>query len=230
VRNTTTVSKQVYLFEINLKAKGYAKSTISSYSNVVKQFLKHFKMTPKRINVDQITEWISTRVESATKSQIRGALSNYYEHVVGQPKKFERIPYPKKSKKLPVIMSQREVKQRLDNIQNSKHKSIISLLYGAGLRRDELICLHISDINKERKTIHVHQGKGAKDRIIPISENMLILLREYYRQYKPVEYLFEGQKGGKYSPQSVRNICKQHMNTNPHNLRHCYSTYEYQST
>lgn len=223
--SVTTVAKESSLFETHLRAKNYANSTIGSYTSVVKNFLRHFKRTPKRISSDEITAWIADHAKGATKAQVRGALLNYYTHVVGQPRKFDRIPYPKQDKNLPKVISKEVVVSRINAIKNLKHRAIVSVLYGAGLRRDELLCLRITDIDKFRTTIHIHHGKGAKDRIVPVSDNLLKLLRDYYRVYRPSEYLFEGISGGKYSAQSVRNICKLHMKCNPHLLRHCHATH-----
>lgn len=213
------------MFEAHLRAKNYAATTVRTYSSIVRQFLRHFRTTPVRISADQITGWIAAHHAGATKAQLRGALLNYYTHVVGQPKKFDRIPQPKKEKKLPVIMSQQVVVQRINAITNVKHRAIVSVLYGAGLRRQELIDLRITDIDKFRRTIHIHGGKGAKDRIVPVSEKLLQLLRDYYRQYRPAHFLFEGETGGQYSAQSVRQICQRHMQCHPHQLRHCHATH-----
>lgn len=188
-------------------------------------FLSDFNEYPRDITAYQITGWIASKGNAATMGQYRGALKNYYRHVVGQPNKFDRVPCPKKDKKLPVIISQEVVVSRINAIENLKHKAIVSVLYAAGLRREELLNLRITDIDKFRKTIHIHSGKGAKDRSIEVSENLLVILRNYYRQYRPKEFLFEGQNGGKYSGTSVANICKKHMKCNPHSLRHCCLTH-----
>lgn len=222
MEKTTTVAKEVQKFETALKARNLAKSTVVTYSSIVRKFLRHYRTTPKRISSQQITEWMAQHGNGATKAQIRGALLNYYSYVVGQPRKFDSVPVPQREKTLPVIMAQEEVVKRISKIRNLKHRAIISVLYGAGLRRSEL---RISDIDKFRRTIHIHAGKGAKDRIVPVSEKLLVLLREYYRQYQPQEFLFEGQKGGRYSSQSMLKICYRYMNVNPHNLRHCHATH-----
>ena len=106
------------------------------------------------------------------------------------------------------------------------------LIYSAGLRRSELIDLKISDIDSERMVINIIGAKGKKDRVSLLSENILQILRKYYKEYKPQKYLFEGAKGGKYSPTSVANILKKvavkagiHKNVTPHMLRHSFATH-----
>lgn len=225
MREKITIKEQVRLFVIVMTAQEKAESTKRSYVSVLRKFLWYFKKHPKDITSHDITEWMTKHDAPATKAQVRGALLNYYKYVVGQYKVFDQVPVPKQAKKLPVIMAQEVVVQRINAIENIKHRAIVSVLYGAGLRRDELLNLRISDIDKFRETFHIHYGKGAKDRIVPVSKNLLILLREYSRLYKPKHYLFEGRKRRKYSPQSVLKVCWKYMKVNPHNLRHCHATH-----
>jgi site-specific recombinase XerD len=124
-----------------------------------------------------------------------------------------------------------KAKTDLDKIQNLKHKSICSLLYGCGLRLNELINLKIEHIIKGQNLIKIVQGKGSKDRFIPISDNLLQLLREYYNKYQPKEYLFEGQNNSpQYSEGSIQKIVKKYFGIqfHPHILRHCYATHLYE--
>lgn len=225
MRKKTTVNEQVKLFETAMVARGLATSTKKSYSSVLRKFLRHFRTNPAEIDRHQITAWIATFNEGATKAQVRGALLNYYDYVVGQKEKFDHVPVPKQAKKLPVIMSRQTAMQRIEAIQNLKHKAIVTVFYDSGIRRAELLNLHIEDVDHIRETIHVHRGKGAKDRIIPVSPATLKLLRQYLREHKPKKYLFEGWKRKRYSEQSVRKVCKNHMGVNPHNLRHCHATH-----
>ncbi len=144
--------------------------------------------------------------------------------------KFER---PKRVQTLPHVLSKEEFKAILQATTNIKHRTILSLIYACGLRRGELIHLGVSDIQGQRKCIMVRNGKGGKDRMIPVSDNILNMLRDYYRTYKPKLWLFEGQKqGAQYSPRSVRAILqaawkKAGINkpVTPHWLRHSYATH-----
>ena len=115
---------------------------------------------------------------------------------------------------------------------NLKHKTILLLIYSAGLRLGELLNLKLGDIDSETMKIHIRQSKGKKDRYIMLSENALKLLREYYKLYKPKVYIIEGQKGGKYSPKSVQNIFKAALKkagikkkATVHTLRHSFATH-----
>ena len=115
---------------------------------------------------------------------------------------------------------------------NVKHRCILMLIYSAGLRRSELIDLKISDIDSERMVVNILGAKGKKDRVTLLSENTLRMLREYYKEYMPKKYLFEGSKGGKYSATSVANILRNAAhkagitkNATPHMLRHSFATH-----
>lgn len=223
--STTTVTKECAKFATTLQAKNYSPKTVNCYVSILRGFLREFRKSPLRISAEEITRFIANHSAAATKAQIRGALSNYYTHVVGQPKKFQRIPQPKKEKKLPRIFSSQVIVQRLAAIPNIKHQAMMSILYGAGLRLSELTHLKITDIDKFRQVIHIRSGKGAKDRVVPISSNLLQLLRNYYKAYRPTTHLFQGQTGHIYSPTSVQAVSRKYMKCNPHTLRHCHATH-----
>jgi site-specific recombinase XerD len=151
------------------------------------------------------------------------------------------VERPKQPRLLPHVLSEEEVKAILQAHQNIKHRAMLSLIYACGLRRGELMNLKLTDtstslsagINSKRGVLRVNQGKGAKDRIIPISEKILELLREYYSYEKPTLYLFEGERfGEKYSEGSLQKVLKTALGkakiTKPvtlHWLRHSYATH-----
>jgi site-specific recombinase XerD len=120
----------------------------------------------------------------------------------------------------------------IDVVENRKHLCIIKMLYGAGLRLGELLNLKLSDINSENMLIYIRKAKGNKDRVVMLSSDLLIDLREYFIIYKPKEYLFEGQNGGTYSERSVQNVVKNvasragiKKKVTPHTLRHSFATH-----
>jgi site-specific recombinase XerD len=129
-------------------------------------------------------------------------------------------------------MSKTEVKRIFDATKNLKHKCILVLIYSAGLRRSELLNLFPTDIDSERMIIYINDAKEKKDRISLLSENLLKLLRQYCKEYRPQKYLFGGQKGGMYSPTSVANILRKaaikagiKKTVTPHMLRHSFATH-----
>jgi|SRR5688500_10668422 len=143
------------------------------------------------------------------------------------------IHRPKRSKKLPNVLSKEEVKAILSASKNIKHRAMLSLLYSCGLRRSELLQLRITDVDSGRKLLIVRQSKGRKDRVVPLSEKIIATLREYYKTFKPKTWLFEGQKeGDPYSEKSLENVLKQAVAKTKikkpvslHWLRHSYATH-----
>lgn len=222
MKNTLT---KLEIFNASLRAKNYSERTIEQYSSIIQKFIKHHKKAPENITSDEIIVWLSTLKSSSSKRQYVGALRNFYVHVIGQPNKFKRIPYPKKEQKVPQVISQETIVERINLISNTKHRMIVSVLYGSGIRLSELLDLRLTDIEGQRNTLFVRAGKGKKDRVIPISEKLILDLRQYFREYRPTSYLFEGQYGGRYTSSSVQNICKRYMKCNPHLLRHCHATH-----
>lgn len=221
----TTVTKETELFAKYLQAKNYSQRTIDQYVSILKKFLRHFRKTPNRINADEIVEYLSQFNQRNTIAATRGALMNYYTHVVNQPNKFKQIPYPKKENRVPQVMPKELVVDRINSIVNTKHRMMVSVIYGAGLRLSELLNLRITDIDGTKSTLFIRSGKGKKDRVVPVSEKLIRDLRTYFKEYMPTSYLFEGQNRGRYSSTSVQNICRKYMKCNPYLLRHCHATH-----
>jgi integrase/recombinase XerD len=148
------------------------------------------------------------------------------------PNRFYSVERPFKKESLPKVISKESVIKMIDVCPNIKHRCIVALLYSSGLRRAALLNLKISEIDSERMTIRVTQGKGKKDRISILSKRLLGDLREYYRAWRPKEYLFEGQEGRRYSATSVAKIidkaakkAKIAQKVSPHMLRHSLATH-----
>ena len=145
-------------------------------------------------------------VSASYQNQAINSIKFYFEAVLGRLLEPIVIQRPIKEKKLPNVLSEEEVTLILKQIKNLKHRCIIYLVYSAGLRRGEVLNLKPTDIDSQRNCIIVRDGKGKKDRMTLLSEKALLLTREYYRQYRPKIWLFEGANGGKYSITSVRKI------------------------
>ncbi|RXG12195.1 site-specific recombinase XerD [Leeuwenhoekiella aestuarii] len=165
-------------------------------------------------------------------NQVINSIKFYYEVVLGMPNRFYEIERPRKEHKLPQIISKEEVLSLIAHTNNLKHKCIVELLYGSGLRTSELLNLKIEDIDSKRMLVRIKQAKGNKDRLTLLSQNALLDLRKYYKSWKPKEYLFEGQRGGQYSGQAVVNIVKNaslkariKVSVTPHTLRHSFATH-----
>jgi site-specific recombinase XerD len=160
------------------------------------------------------------------QNQIINAIRFLYKF--GINKKYDKVSFnrPKKEKKLPRVIDSEQIIKSLSKIENIKHKSILTLCFSVGLRVSELVNLKIEDIDSSRMIIHIKNAKGRKDRVVPLSKAVLELLRIYYKELRPVEYLFNGQTTNKYSIGSCQKIYKKYIDssTSIHCLRHsCFT-------
>ena len=218
-----------------LKNKYDSKRTRECYYNQVWKFLTYINKYENELNYKDINFYLDKIVRNYSRSQQNQSISSirlFYEEILNRKKVVIKFVRAKKVEYLPTLMSKEEVKSRLDKIPNLKHKAICSLLYGCGMRLNEVLNLKLKDVLSKQNLIKIVQGKGKKDRFIPLSENLLKLLREYYFQYKPIEYMFEGQSkvDKRYCGGSVEKIVKKYFGKDfhPHLLRHCYGTHLYE--
>ncbi len=225
-------------YTYKLKEIHSSESTVRVYSSAFEQFCNYYKDIPlEGITQDQITNYmrhlvIDRKVSSSYHNQAINAIKFYYERVLNGERKIYLHDRPKKEQKLPVVLNQEEVKALLKCIDNIKHKAIVMLAYSSGLRLGELVALKIKDIDSVQMQIRVEQGKGKKDRVTILSERVLDTLRNYFKQYKPKEWLFEGADGGQYSARSVQQIVKDaakksgiKKKISVHTLRHSFATH-----
>lgn len=221
-----------------LYQKRYSDNTIKIYLSYFRDFIAHFHdKNIDDISKEEINAYIlklikEKRISISQQNQRINAIKFYYEKVLGRPKTYYDIERPRKEKKLPNVLSKEEVKRILDKAKNKKHKAILALLYSCGLRRSEIINLHITDIDSSRMLLKVRGAKGKKDRYVQLSASLLPLLREYYKEYKPEVYLFNGQNKKQYSASSILKLIKKYAkqagiqkNVTPHMLRHSFATH-----
>lgn len=231
--------EKIEKFRFWLHSRRYSPSTINTYLDSIKTFLRFyaFKKIQEIDNNDLIrfnNEYILANNYSASfQNQVVNAVKLFFKTIENSPLDIDAIPRPKRAKKLPNVLSKEEVKAILDTPTNIKHKAMLSLIYACGLRCGEILSLKPNDIDSKRNILHVKNAKGQKDRIVPLSEKIIVLLREYYKATKPKYYLFEGQtKGNRYDARSLQNVLKQSIAktkiTKPvtlHWLRHSYATH-----
>jgi len=220
-----------------LVLKGYAKNTCRVYVQAFERFARHFHeknlMDISDVDIREYLLWeIGKGVSKSFQNQLLNAIKFYYEIVENMPNRFYHIERPRTEKKLPVVLSLSEIKRMIAVTQNIKHKCIISLLYSSGMRRGELVNLEIRDIDSDRMVIHIRSAKGNKDRITSLSKASLVLLREYFLEWRPRTYLFEGETGGKYGASSLNKIIKRAAKyakirkpVTCHILRHSFATH-----
>lgn len=221
-----------------LEQKRYSPQTIktyTSYFNQFQSFFKHQKLND--IEIDDINAYIlqlikTKDISASQQNQRINAIKFYYEKVLHREKAYYNIERPRKENKLPDVLSKLEIKRIIESCINLKHKCVISLIYSSGIRRNELISLRLKDIDSKRMLIKVCSGKGKKDRYTILSSELLKLLRVYFKQYKPKEWLFEGPGNSPYSSSSIAKILKKSAlnagikrRVHIHMLRHSFATH-----
>jgi site-specific recombinase XerD len=216
----------------------YSPNTIHVYTDCFTEFINYFSTR----ELDEITQsdiliylryLIEERcVSTSYQNQAINSIKFYYEKIAGRSRETFYIDRPRKEKFLPSVLSEAEVKRIIDSIRNIKHKCMIMTAYSAGLRVSELLDLKVNDIDSNRMLIRIFQGKGRRDRVTLLSVKLLALLREYYKEYHPKEYLFEGITGGRYAERSVQNVLKNacrdakvFKQCTMHTLRHSFATH-----
>lgn len=221
-----------------LLLKRYSHRTIKAYKNCFRHYIRYYNdIKPSQISRKQIDEYVASlikekHISESHQNQILSAIKMFYVEVVGQEEKVRNIIRPKRPHKLPHVMSEEEVSALFRAAENIKHRCMLMLIYSAGLRLGELLNLRLNDVQAAQRRLFVHAGKGKKDRYTLLSDRALEALRAYYKLYRPVEWVFEGQYGGKYSERSVQNVftrAKLKAGINPyatvHTLRHSFATH-----
>jgi len=232
------LKKQFSYLQRWMLSRRYSAQTISSYIGTLTVFFSFYKgrSIESIVNEDVLRfnqEYIFRRKLSASyQSQFINALKLFYALVLDKKIVLEKLVRPQKPYTLPKVLDVSEVSAIINATENMKHKCMLSLIYSAGLRRGELLNLTLTDIDSKRMMIMIRGGKGMKDRQVPLSGNILEMLRNYYLRYRPKEYVFEGQDGGRYSERSLELVLKKSVkkagikrNINLHMLRHSYATH-----
>jgi len=210
------------------KYLNYSENTSNIYAHYIKEFLvKTDKYIEHIVSNDMNAYLTMYRFSSISQqNQIISALAFLYKKVLN--KKYDKVEFtrPIREKKLPKIIDKTYLINKILRIKNLKHKAILALAYSTGLRVSEVINLKINDIDSKRMIVKINQSKGNKDRIVPLTNDLLKILREYYLEHKPKEFLFNGQKSLKYSAGSCNQLVKRHIGSEYHFhlLRHsCFT-------
>jgi len=221
-----------------LKALRYSESTIKIYKSFLSTFFTyHYAYQPQEISNEMIREYMrylvqEREISESYQNQMINAIKFYYEKVLGGKQQTYFIDRPKKSKPLPVVLSQKETIQLFKSISNLKHKTILTVIYSCGLRVSELINLKLSSVYLEENKIHIVAGKGKKDRYVTLAKRTKKIITIYIKKYAPEQYLIEGQRGGSYTASSIRKFLNKYTlnagitkKVTPHTLRHSFATH-----
>lgn len=221
-----------------LRVQRYSSSTIAQYRSILELFLKYFQHRPMdSLDIEDVMEYNQVMIldrgrSESSQRQLTGALKHLFQHVVGSPLDSTELAYARKSFFLPTVLSKEEVMTLVRAARNDKHRVIILTLYAQGLRRQEMLDLKVEDIDMDRGMLHIRQGKGAKDRSLPLSKVLREVLSNYLNAYQPDVYLLNGQNSLQYSGTSLGKVVKDaakragiKKKVTPHSLRHSYATH-----
>lgn len=221
----------------DLRIRNYSPRTIRTYVRVVASFARHHGRSPEVLGTEDIRCYQVHLLEAKTSwsvfNQTVCALRFLYRVTLQRDWPLERLPYGKKPKRLPLVLSQEEVLRFLGAVDNPKYRVALTTEYAAGLRISELVHLRVEDIDSARMMIHIGHGKGDKARLVPLSTVLLGQLRAYWRVERPKTWLFPGR-----SPEApvvqktiweacdrARQAAGLRKHVTPHTLRHCYATH-----
>ena len=221
-----------------LKELRYSVNTLNVYTDLFEEFINYYpNKTAQDITEEEIIAFLrylvnERKISTSYQNQSINSIKFYYERVLGGKRKIYLIERPRKENFLPEVLSEEEVAAILKTITNIKHKALIMTIYSGGLRISELINLKVKDIDSDRMQIRVQQSKGKKDRYTLLSQKTLLILRQYFKEYKPKEWLFEGEGDGEYSQKAIQNILKRAVlkagikkRITVHSLRHSFATH-----
>jgi len=221
-----------------LQLRGITPRTQTAYLREIAKLENYFNRSPEELGEEEVKEYLVHMLEdrglsSGTYKYYAAGIKFLYRTTLNRGEVVEKIKYPKAKIKLPVVLDLSEVRTMLSVMENLKHRAVLTITYSAGLRVSETAHLKVTDIDSKRMMVRVRQGKGGKDRYTILSKTTLECLREYWRAYRPKDWLFEGQKAVSHiCYTSIRNIfveAKERAGitkpVGPHSLRHAFATH-----
>ncbi|MBD3359171.1 MAG: tyrosine-type recombinase/integrase [Candidatus Buchananbacteria bacterium] len=218
-----------------LKYRNYSPQTIDSYLGCLKDFFTYLEGNYEKYDEFKIKEYLVKKKSAGRAGQTinvyLNAIKFYYENIIKITFKIN-LRYSKKPKRLPIILSRDEIEAIITAIKNNKHRLILSLAYGAGLRVSEVVRLKVADLDFEGLSIHIKQAKGAKDRITVMSERLKNDLISFCTGKSPADYVFASERGGRLTERTMQMVFERALNNTKinkpatfHSLRHSFATH-----
>jgi integrase/recombinase XerD len=225
-----------------LQRRNYSQTTVNTYLKVVADFARYFRRPPDELGKEQIRAYQvyllkERKLGVRTVGLHTAALRFFFCRTLKRAYPVEEVPYPRAPRRLPIILTREEAIRLIDSASNLFHRAMLITMYSTGMRRAELCRLKVEDIDSTRMLIHIRQGKGGKDRDVPLSPKVLETLREYWRWMKPKTYLFPGTINGSradkpITPKVLWESCREAAEragitkaVRPHLLRHSFATH-----
>jgi integrase/recombinase XerD len=221
----------------DMKIRNMSPLTQAAYVRAVKNFSAFFGRSPDTLSFEDVRTYrlhlISRGLQPQTLNQIVCALRFFYTVTLRQPEAKAELPLARRADILPAVLAPEEVARFLNAVANLKHRAAFATIYAAGLRVSEVAALQVGDIDSARMVIHVRQGKGSKDRFVMLSEQLLAILRAYWRSERPAEWLFPGHDPRRpITPRALQYACRAaaeaaglDKRVTVHTLRHCFATH-----
>jgi len=218
-----------------LRLRNYSFKTIKAYLSCLKEYFDFKKFNLEKIDEEKIKQFLlnkqSKNYSSQTVNLYLNAIKFFYREALKIPQKIN-LKFAKRTQKLPIVLSRQEIKNIIDSIKNSKHKLMISLAYGAGLRISEVVGLKVEDVNLEELTIHIKNAKGKKDRITIFPDKIKSDLQDLIIDKNSDDYLFASERGGKLTERTAQKVFESAFqrvnikkNATFHSLRHSFATH-----
>lgn len=222
-----------------MSLKGYASATIKSYVSRVKSFYEWVGKRPGRATPQDVSNFLThlrteRRFSQGTISATYSGLKLFWEHILERPWPGKKIPRSKQRKRLPQVLSHEEVVSLIEGTKNRKHRCLLKTIYATGVRVSEVVQIEFRDLQSDRHLLQIRNGKGGKDRRTILPASLITSLRDYYREYRPQRYLFEGRRPGHHlSRRTVQAVFKQareriglNRQVGVHVLRHSFATHQ----
>ena len=219
--------------------KGYSIRTKESYLNAISLLARHYHLPPDQLSQADIQNWLlylvkDRQLSPATCRLYLNAVRFFYLQVLHWPEFQLKLVTPKRQQRIPDLLSPAEVRLIIENASHPKYRTMFTLCYACGLRVSELVALQVQHIHGEQQYLQVVQGKGAKDRNLPLSSSVLQVLRAYWRTCRPADYLFLGCNPN--APISITSVQKYFTKTKTraaiskvggiHSLRHAFASHQ----
>ena len=222
----------------DMTIRGLSQCTHKSYINAVRGLARHYRRSPDQLSVDEVQAYLAHMVTArklswSTCNVAVSAFRFLYQVTLGRGATEFEIPRPKQSQRIPEILSRDEVSRLLESPPNSKHQLLLATIYSAGLRVSEAVRLRVSNVDRGRMTLHIEQGKGRKDRVLPLSRRLLGQIEIYWQAHPPRQWMFPNRQGTRAIDVTVAQkvfmmaklrtgICKR---GGIHSLRHAFATH-----